>query len=295
MANYDYYDNAFWGNLGESSGDVISSGLFGGVGDVGPNILNASITGLFSALGTLGATLSTRKLMNYYKRQEGLYIENANEQARRIQLKGDIALRNLQIRHAMSQGKSELAVAAGGGNLSGSNLDKLVNNYKYDAMDERTSSIQTLWEKSNVQRDGYIRSIQMASQAQTLAYKNRTNALAALGKYMSTSISALLKDKQFAMAQNADAIKAYYEHTDTIEATNKYYNTPEKKAAGIIYSTSADTPEVDSNFDANEFLQSLQFNNSYTDEESPSILPIWVNEDGSPGIMPLGILQNTTQ
>ena len=204
MANYDYYDNAFWGNLGEGGlGDILKGGLvsaWNGIQGItstwGVNTANAAISGAFSALGTISSARAASNVYSYFKKQENEYIQNAIEQSRRTQLKGDIALRNLRIKHLTMQGQNELAVASAGGNMSGSFLDKLVQNHKYNTMDERTSSIQTLWDVSNAKRAGYARAISAAGHAMSTAYTQRNNALAGLTSFAKTMTAGILADKR---------------------------------------------------------------------------------------------------
>lgn len=202
------YDNTFLDSLGQgvSVWDRFTGAASGAMGaynawlpKAGANTANAAITGLFSALSTLSGALSSTNVYKLYQQQEQLYIQNANEQARRLQLKGDIALRNLEILHTTQQGKNELGAAIGGGRLSGSTLDALVQNHKYNMMDERTSSLQTLWEVDNAKRQGYINAINVAGQSMSLAYKNRANALNAFSSFVRGMSQGLLADKRQAI------------------------------------------------------------------------------------------------
>lgn len=162
----------------------------------GANTINAAVTGIFSGLASIAGALSANKIYKYFEQQEKLYIQNAAEQARRIQLKGDIELRNLEIAHKLEQGQNIVGVAGAGGNLSGSYLDMLTTNYKYNVMDERTSSLNTLWEVDNAKRAGYIQAIETAGQAMNMAYKSRAEALQGLTSFAQSMSSALLKDKR---------------------------------------------------------------------------------------------------
>lgn len=175
----------------------------------GANTANALVTGILSSLATLSGALVPSRVYELYKEQEQLYIQNADEEARRIRIKGDIELRNLEVAHAISQGKNELAAAASGTNmvtsLSGSSLDLLVQNYKYNTLDERTSSLETLWEIDNAKRQGYINAIQVAGQAMNMAYSARSKSLAALGALIKNTAIPLLKDQQTYITQNANA------------------------------------------------------------------------------------------
>ena len=250
--------------------------------------LNAGITGVFSALGTLATGITTSKLMGYYQQQEKYYIQNAEEQARRVQLKGDIALRNLQIKHELVQGKQELAAAAGGGRLSGSNLDMLARDYRVAVMDERTSSLQTLWEMDNTRRAGYVQAINVAGQAAALAYKTRNYALAALGRGLSAMVKDLAADAKTNMQTKYQADVEKYRHTMTMNALDKYYGkglsvTGGKVGTGVTESTGL-APEEESIMGPNPYDPS---NNLGLGQVEPGLfyngpLPdIRVNEDGS--------------
>ena len=221
----DIYNNTFLGSLGYGTSvwDNITGAASGVMGaynawlpNAGANTANAAVTGIFSALSTLSGALSSTNVYKLYQQQEQLYIQNANEQARRIQLKGDIALRNLEILHTTQQGKNELGAAVGGGRLSGSTLDVLVQNHKYNTMDERTSSLQTLWEVDNAKRQGYINAINVAGQAMTLAYKNRANALNALSSFVRGMSQGLLADKRQAIEDQTGR--------DLLDLSAKYKN-----------------------------------------------------------------------
>lgn len=200
----------------------------------GANSINAAITGVFSALSNIVGVFSANKVFDLYEDQEKLYIAQANEEARRIQLKGDVELRNLSIKHAVQQGTQEMTAAATGGNLSGSTLDMLTQNYKYDVMDERTSSINTLWEVDNAKRAGYIKAIQTAGQAMQLAYGNRARAIAGIGTGLSTAVGALLKDQQQYRHQDALFQIESDRTTKILERIDSHYGTTGAGLSGSI-------------------------------------------------------------
>lgn len=156
---------------------------WGGVG----NTNNALISGALSAIGVLSDTFTARRALNLYEQQEKAYIQNAEEQAKRMRLKGEIALRNLYVEHTKMQGTNELAVAAAGaGGYSGSFLDKLVENKKYNEMDERTQKLQTLFDIDNIRRQGYVQAISTAGSAAAYANKMRSNSWNALSSMLRT-------------------------------------------------------------------------------------------------------------
>lgn len=207
----------------------------------GANTINAAVTGVFSALSTIAGTLSANKIYKLYEQQEQLYIENAAEEARRLKLKGDIELRNLEIQHAVAQGTQEMTVAAMGGNLSGSALDMLTQNYKYDVMDERTSSLNTLWEVSNAKQAGYINAIQTAGQAMTLAYGNRNKALAGLGSLIKGMALPLLRDQQQYLDQDARFKIQSDNTTKAFDVLNWYYGEDNLNVSGSVAGLTYDT------------------------------------------------------
>jgi hypothetical protein len=191
--------SSVWSNIGGAIGGFFNKGVeaYNSWAPYwGANTANALVTGAFSALGTLSGIKTSSKIYDLYQQQEKAYITAASEKARRIQLKGDIELRNLEYKHKVAQGSNELAVAAAGGNLSGSFLDTLVQNHKYNVMDERTSSIQTLWDKEDAVRAGYLQAIGVAGQAMTYANKQKASALAGLTSFVKNVSTSLLADKR---------------------------------------------------------------------------------------------------
>ena len=175
---------------------------WGGAG----NTTNALVSGALSAIGALSDTFTSKKALALYERQEKMYIQNAEVQAKRLRLKGEIALRNMYVEHTKTQGINELAVAgAGAGGYSGSFLDKLVENRKYNEMDERTQRLQTLYDIDNVRRQGYVNAISAAGSAMAYANKMRNNSWNVLSSMLSTvssGINADIRVQQQINAQN---------------------------------------------------------------------------------------------
>lgn len=162
-----------------------------------PNLVNAGVTGILTGLASLGTAFSASKMFKLYEQQEQLAIQNSEEQARRLQIKGNILLANMQAKHAITQGKNELAVAgSGAGAISGSFLDKLTANYKYDTRDERTQSFETLWSVSNARREGLVQALSVAGNAMQQAIKNRNNAITGMFSGLKATADSLLADKR---------------------------------------------------------------------------------------------------
>ena len=151
------------------------------------NMANAAVTGVLGIIGTIGTICAGSKINKLYKQQEAQYIDSAMQNARMIQLKGDIELRNLRYKHAEQQGLDELAVAAGANaSLSGSFLDRLVANHKYAQADERSVSLSTLWAVTEAKREGYIKAIATAGQAELQAINTR-------GKLWDSGINGIMR------------------------------------------------------------------------------------------------------
>lgn len=162
----------------------------------GANTVNASISGLLAALSGSIGIFTASSVYDRYKQQEQIYLDNAEENARRLQLKGDIALRNLRTKHALSQGSNELSAAAAGGRLSGSTLDVLVSEHKYNVADERTQALETIWEVSEAKRAGYLNALNTAWASMQFANTQKASAIQGLVKGLQVASSSLLADKR---------------------------------------------------------------------------------------------------
>lgn len=243
----------------------------------GANTANALVTGILSSLATLAGALVPSRVYDLYKEQEQLYIQNADEEARRIKIKGDIELRNLEIAHALSQGKNELAAAASGTNMvtniSGSSLDLLVQNYKYNAMDERTSSLETLWEIDNAKRRGYINALQVAGQAMNMAYSARSKSLAALGALIKNTAIPLLKDQQTYISQYGNAEMVSDTATGNWNQFQKIYET------GGLTGTSASILNINS---GSSSVSGAAVQSSSAAEQQVGITSFLMSEQGIP-------------
>ena len=223
---------SFWSNMGSTLNGWGTS--WGGI-----NTVNAAVTGILSAFSTISGVITAGEVYDYYKQQEQMYLENARIQARRAQIKGDIALTNLEVKHALAKGDRELAVAGAGGRLSGSFLDVLTQNNKYALMEERTQSLETLWQVDNIIRGGYISAYQSAAQSRSYALQNRANALAGLASFAKNMASGLLADKR----QN-----------DTLDAMRKI--------------------QVDSNRDLQMSLLKIQYGDNALNSTSGAVMEI---------------------
>ena len=274
-----------FGSFSSNGGTGFSNAFTNGGG--GANAINAGITGIFTALGTVSDAMSSARIMKYYEQQERAYIQNAEEQARRIQLKGDITLRNLRIKNTIDQGKQELAAAAGRGRLSGSNLDMLVQDYKVAVMDERTSSLQTLWEVENTKREGYIKAINVAGQAMAQAYKGRGQAIAGLGKGLAAAVRDLSADAKFNIEINYQRQGDEWAHTTMMEALRHYYGLATTSGTAEVLGQDNPVLREKDYIEGQPVPWSLDstLQTQYNEASSTGLLPlIQVNEAGTPTI-----------
>lgn len=190
----------------------------------GPNLLNASITTLFGTLASFADVWSSRKLYDLYKEQEQLYIDSANLQANRLKRKGDIALANLISKHASTEGQNELAVAgAGAGAISGSFVDKLMANRKYDTREEFAQELETQYAVSSAKQEGYINAYKVANAAYSKAIGQRNNALEALFKGLERGVSSILGDMQAEDSTQSSLSQKYKEMQYNYKEKKQYY------------------------------------------------------------------------
>lgn len=140
------------------------------------------VEGIMTAITIFANSYTSRKMYKYLQKQEEAQVRASMVQAKRAQLKGDILLSNIVANHTIAQGRNELAIAAQGQNMaravSGSSLDVLVQNRRYQIRDERTTALNTIYEVENIKRNGYIDAISTAGKAMGLAYSNMTSAIA---------------------------------------------------------------------------------------------------------------------
>lgn len=180
---------------------------------------NIALNGFLTGGTAVWSAISARKVYALYKQQEQAYIQSALKQADRTQLKGDIALVSLRAEHADLIGGNKLAVAASGGVLSGSALDKVMQNKQATLMDERTQSLNTIWAVSSIKEQGYYKAISTAAQGQTAAYKMRDQIISNFLGFIGSSAEMISEDiKQY----DSDAAKYEDDVTNQNRANRMY-------------------------------------------------------------------------
>lgn len=188
---------------------------------------NAGITIALSAIPSFLDAISSSKIYDLYRTQEQLAIQNAEIQAQRLQRKGAMALANLETKHALTQGKNELALAgAGAGSISGSLLDKLVSNKKYDTREEFAQSLETLYAVDNAKRDGLISAINVAGSAVSSAYNKRNKYISNLLNGVSKAVDSINADVKQTYLQDAKVKSTENEYRKKDDIARMMYRTP---------------------------------------------------------------------
>lgn len=212
--------------LGMSIGDFITGNHYDmTTGRKRIPFVNNWTSGLFATLTTLYANRVPDTTYEIYKQQEQEIINTAISNAEAIKAKGEIELRNLQYKHDREMGSDIIKVSGSGGNMSGSFLDALMQQRKYQMLDEKSVATNTINQASAVMKEAYRNAANVAVQAQTTAQKQKNGVfnaiIAGIDKYFELSF----KDKSEA-ARN-DALNEQLENTEAnIEADrNRRYNS----------------------------------------------------------------------
>lgn len=208
---------------------------------------NAGITIALSAIPSFLDAISSSNIYKLYRTQEQLAIQNADIQAKRLQRKGEIALANLETKHALTEGKNELALAgAGATSISGTFLDKLMANRKYDVREEFAQQLETTYAVANAKREGLINAVNVAGSAMSHAYEKRS-------KYISNLLNGIYRATENI---TADIKQTYYQDA-MIAKTEAEYN--KKEAANRLFNAA---PEQNTSASLNINNQEITFDNT---------------------------------
>lgn len=174
--------------------------------------VNNWTSGLFVTLKTLYANQVPDTTYDIYKQQEQEIINTALDNAEAIKAKGEIELRNLKYKHDREMGSDILKVSGSGGNLSGSFLDALMQQRKYQMLDEKTVATNTINQASAIMKEAYRNAANVAIQAQTTAQKQKNGVLNAVIAGVDKYFELSFKDK--AEAARYDALNEQLETTE---------------------------------------------------------------------------------
>lgn len=98
------------------------------------NLLPAAMTTLTNLLGNVG----NKTTYELYKEQAKSYVDTARENVKILDEQEAIELRNLRYKNKILRGQDMVSVGAKGGNMTGSNLDIMIQKEKVRLMEEAT-------------------------------------------------------------------------------------------------------------------------------------------------------------
>lgn len=165
--------------------------------------VNNWTSALFATMKSLYANQIPDEAYALYKQQEQEIIATAETNAAVIRAKGEVELRNLRYQHDKAMGTDIIKVSGSGGNLSGSFLDALMQQRKYQIMDEKTIATNTENQVAAVLKEGYRNAAHVAMQAQVTAQKQKQGVFGALMAGLDKYFELSFKDKAEAARQDA--------------------------------------------------------------------------------------------
>ena len=203
--------------------------------------VNNWTSALFATMKSLYANQVPDEVYSLYKQQEQAIISTANSNAEMVRAKGEVELRNLRYQHDREMGSDIIKVSGSGGNLSGSFLDALIQQRKYQMMDEQTVATNTINQDSAIMKEGYRNAANVALQAQNMAQKQRHGVFGAIMAGVDKYFELSYKDKAEAARQSAaedtltnwtnrvmDRIKEDYNLTEADTVLNEVKQTQRK-------------------------------------------------------------------
>lgn len=203
--------------------------------------VNNWTSALFATMKSLYANQVPDEVYSLYKQQEQAIVSTANSNAEMVRAKGEVELRNLRYQHDREMGSDIIKVSGSGGNLSGSFLDALLQQRKYQMMDEQTVVTNTINQASAIMKEGYRNAANVALQAQNMAQKQRHGVFGAIMAGVDKYFELSYKDKAEAARQSAaedtltnwtnrvmDRIKEDYNLTEADTVLNEVKQTQRK-------------------------------------------------------------------
>lgn len=203
--------------------------------------VNNWTSALFATMKSLYANQVPDEVYSLYKQQEQAIVSTANSNAEMVRAKGEVELRNLRYQHDREMGSDIIKVSGSGGNLSGSFLDALLQQRKYQMMDEQSVATNTINQASAILKEGYRNAANVALQAQNMAQKQRHGVFGAIMAGVDKYFELAYKDKAEAARQSAaedtltnwtnrvmDKIKEDYNLTEADTVLNEVKQTQRK-------------------------------------------------------------------
>lgn len=203
--------------------------------------VNNWTSALFATMKSLYANQIPDEAYALYKQQEQEIVATAETNAAMVRAKGEVELRNLQYQHDIAMGSDIIKVSGSGGNLSGSFLEALMQQRKYQMMDEQTVATNTINQASAIMKEGYRNAANVALQAQNIAQRQRHGVFGAIMAGVDKYFEMSFKDKAEAARQAANEeiltrsddnfkyyMKRHYNWTGTDSVINDVQDTEKK-------------------------------------------------------------------
>lgn len=197
------------------------------------NVLPAVLTTWSNLLANKGNKTS----YELYREQARNYIDTAKKNAELIENQGEIALRNLRYKNKLERGNDVVRVAAGNGNMSGSNLDLLVRKERIRKMNEQTINAnftnQAMMELSN----GYRNAAHTYGTLAAKAGADKYSAIASFLKGIETYVGLQVRDAKIESATKNQKEQAVYSADAERQYTNKKYGISDVEINVVTPST----------------------------------------------------------
>lgn len=242
------------------------------------NLLPAALTTLSNVLST-GNNQTQYEL---YKQQAAEYVNTAQENAKSIRARGEVELRNLRMRAEMERGTDISTVGARGGNMSGSNLEVLMQKDKVRKLNQAV--VRGSYEEQALVelRNGYTRASNvyrtLYAKAEADKWAARAGILKGIEAYVAGTISdakAISKLQLEAdlgkaeLAAKRDYAQAYIGTSD-IKITAPTTDQSDKFAAAVMdINTATPKPHKDESislFNSTDFSQQDVFTSGISKE-----------------------------
>lgn len=180
------------------------------------NVLPSVLTAWANLIGTQGRESEYA----LYREQAKNYKETARMNADLIKSQGEIALRNLVYKDKLERGADVARLGATGGNLSGTNLDVLVQKEKVRKMDEQTLRANYAQQAMLEMYNGYNQAANVYGTLSAKAESDKYGIWASVFKGLETYVGLSMRDAKVENGIKEGYVKAEYQK-DFIETMYK--------------------------------------------------------------------------
>lgn len=203
------------------------AGFLGAVTDVlfGSNGIGTSkvLPAFLTAYANLLSTQPSETEYELYKQQAAMYISTAKDNAALIEQQGRIHLRNLMYKNKLERGEDIANIGAKGGNMSGSNLDVVMQKDKVRMMDEMTVITDYTTRAMQERVNGYRQAAGVYGTMYAKASASKTGIVASLLKGLQTYVGLSARDAKV-IKDNDNALEfENWRHDTQINSDREYY------------------------------------------------------------------------